>query len=177
MIVSDPWAIVHSINTSLFKATNLCVLLHRMSAVDNLLINFEDDVIQELKQFKLAGGGTICDLNVHGIRLHPKSLARISQETNINIVCGTGFFIDGCMPDWAKVMDIDELAKFMEREMTEGMVDAPGIPCGVIGEIGCSWPLTDNERKVLQAAAMAQQLTGWSFKTTNWLVSQASLFH
>ena len=32
----------------------------------------------------------------------------------------------------------------------------------VIGEIGCTWPLQDNERKVLRAAARAQQLTGAS---------------
>ena len=35
-----------------------------------------------------------------------------------------------------------------------------GVKCGVIGEVGCSSPLTDNEIKSLRAAAMAQQKTG-----------------
>ena len=31
---------------------------------------------------------------------------------------------------------------------------------GIIGEVGCSWPMTDNERKVLRASARAQRITG-----------------
>ena len=34
------------------------------------------------------------------------------------------------------------------------------IRAGIIGEIGCVWPLPDVERKVLRAAAIAQQRTG-----------------
>ena len=37
-----------------------------------------------------------------------------------------------------------------------------GIKAGIIGELGCGWPLHDNERKVLLAAAVAQQETGAS---------------
>ena len=36
------------------------------------------------------------------------------------------------------------------------------MKAGIIGEIGCSWPMTDNERKVLRGAAQAQQDTGAS---------------
>ena len=32
--------------------------------------------------------------------------------------------------------------------------------CGVIGEVGCSWPLAASERRSLQAAALAQKETG-----------------
>ena len=39
-------------------------------------------------------------------------------------------------------------------------MDDTGIRSGVIGEVGCSWPLTDNERKVLRASGRAQVLTG-----------------
>ena len=31
---------------------------------------------------------------------------------------------------------------------------------GIIGEVGCTWPLTDNERKSLRASAVAQRETG-----------------
>jgi phosphotriesterase-related protein len=47
----------------------------------------------------------------------------------------------------------------MVKELTVG-VDSTGIKCGVIGEVGCSWPLTPFERKSLQAAAIAQTNTG-----------------
>ena len=47
----------------------------------------------------------------------------------------------------------------MVREIEEGIGDS-GVRCGVIGEIGCSYPLMDSEKKALQAAAMAQTRTG-----------------
>ena len=46
----------------------------------------------------------------------------------------------------------------MVKELTEG-VNGTSIKCGVIGEIGCSWPLTPVERKSLLAAAVAQSET------------------
>ncbi len=49
----------------------------------------------------------------------------------------------------------EELEQQMVREMKEG-IDGSGIKAGLIGEIGCSWPLTDNEAKVLRAASKAQ---------------------
>ena len=39
-------------------------------------------------------------------------------------------------------------------------VGTTGIRAGLIGEIGCSWPLFPNERKSLRAAGRAQKLTG-----------------
>ncbi len=39
-------------------------------------------------------------------------------------------------------------------------VGGTGIRSGLIGEIGCSWPLHANEDKVLRAAAKARQKTG-----------------
>ncbi len=51
------------------------------------------------------------------------------------------------------------LAREIIDDLTEG-VDGSGIKAGIIGEIGCSWPPTTNERKSLSAAAIAQQETG-----------------
>ena len=47
----------------------------------------------------------------------------------------------------------------MVKEIIQGIGDS-GVKCGVIGEIGCSWPLAEVEKKALQAAARAQQETG-----------------
>uniref|UniRef100_A0A673JEI8 N-acetyltaurine hydrolase n=1 Tax=Sinocyclocheilus rhinocerous TaxID=307959 RepID=A0A673JEI8_9TELE len=38
--------------------------------------------------------------------------------------------------------------------------DGTDIRCGVIGEIGTSWPITDSEKKVLRATAHAQTQLG-----------------
>lgn len=47
----------------------------------------------------------------------------------------------------------------MVKELTVG-ADNTGIKCGVIGEIGCSWPITPFEKKSLQASGIAQADTG-----------------
>ena len=47
----------------------------------------------------------------------------------------------------------------MVREVCEG-VEGTGVRCGVIGEVGVSHPMTKFEKRSLQAAAKAQQITG-----------------
>lgn len=47
----------------------------------------------------------------------------------------------------------------MVKELTEGVGDT-SVKCGVIGEIGCSWPLEPTEKRSLLAAATAQTSTG-----------------
>lgn len=48
-----------------------------------------------------------------------------------------------------------QLTGIIVDEILSG-ADGTNIKCGVVGEIGCSWPLTESERRVLQAAAQAQ---------------------
>jgi phosphotriesterase-related protein len=57
--------------------------------------------------------------------------------------------------------DLDEsvLAEQITSEIFDG-ADGTDVKAGLIGEIGCSWPLTPNERKVLRASAAAQRETG-----------------
>ncbi len=48
-------------------------------------------------------------------------------------------------------------------EVMEGIGGVGGVRCGLIGEVGCSHPLTHHETCSLQAAAAAQQMTGEYF--------------
>ena len=50
------------------------------------------------------------------------------------------------------------MAEQMTNEIVHGCEG--GVRCGVIGEIGCSYPLADSEKRALQAAAMTQTHTG-----------------
>ena len=52
----------------------------------------------------------------------------------------------------------------MVSEVTRGIEGSGGVRCGIIGEMGCSYPLTPDEEKSLRAAALAQQRTGISQK-------------
>ena len=52
-----------------------------------------------------------------------------------------------------------QMSEILVSEIVDGIGDS-GVRCGLIGEVGCSSPLTECERKSLQAAAIAQQKTG-----------------
>ena len=72
---------------------------------------------------------------------------------------GAGWYIDQVHPEDMNSRTETYLSKQMIKELTVGINDTT-VKAGIIGEIGCSWPLTDNERKVLRAAATAQSETG-----------------
>lgn len=63
---------------------------------------------------------------------------------------------EGC---YQKSIYFLKLTEVMVNEVLNG-ADGTSIKCGVIGEIGCSWPLTESENKVLQATAHAQSQLG-----------------
>src|SRR6266404_8311940 len=54
---------------------------------------------------------------------------------------------------------VDELAREMIADVTTGVGDT-GVRAGLLGEIGTTYPWTENEKKVLRAAIVAQRATG-----------------
>ena len=54
---------------------------------------------------------------------------------------------------------MEDLARKITGDIIDG-VEGSGVKAGIIGEIGCTWPLAPNERKSLSAAAIAQIETG-----------------
>jgi phosphotriesterase-related protein len=119
----------------------------------------ESAAAHEVELFAQAGGGTIIDLTCREMGRNPVALARISRRTRVNIIIGTGFYTAGTHPHTLARTSVDEIAAGMINEITIGL-NGTGIKAGIIGEIGCSWPLADGERKVLEAAAIAQSQTG-----------------
>ena len=128
---------------------------------DNLLLLDENLSTSEAKKFKRAGGGTIVDATTNGIGRDPLALSRIARTTGLNIVMGAGYYVDSVHPDNMDRKTETDLANEILSELTEGVGDT-GIKAGIIGELGCSWPLTDNERKVLCGAGAAQSNSGAS---------------
>lgn len=126
---------------------------------DNLQLLDEEMAINEIGRFKAAGGATIVDATTIGIGRNPQALVNVAKATGVNIVMGAGYYVDMVHPTDMDDRSEDELASQMIEEITVG-VDGTGVRAGIIGELGCSWPLTDNERKVLRAGASAQQATG-----------------
>ncbi|XP_076088572.1 N-acetyltaurine hydrolase-like [Mytilus galloprovincialis] len=108
-------------------------------------------VIEELKFFKKYGGGTMVDNTNLGISRDVNFLKLASEKTGVNIVAGTGYYVESSRPETVK-LTVEEMATHMKRELQDGC-DGSSIKCGVIGEVGCSWPLLPSEKRALQAAA------------------------
>ena len=131
------------------------------SVRDNLVIDSVEEVVEEMKLFKAAGGGSVVDLTPIGIRTFPELLPRVAMESGVNIVLGTGYYVEAFQSEEIRAMPMEDMAEVMVREIQFGIGEA-GVKCGVIGEIGCSWPLAECEKKALCAGALAQQKTGES---------------
>ena len=115
--------------------------------------------IDEAALYKQYGGDSLVDATSIGIARDPVGLSRISRATGVNVIMGASYYVAPAHPDTMSDVGEDEIVERIVADVTEG-VDGTGIRSGVIGEVGCSWSLEENERKVLRASARAQRLTG-----------------
>lgn len=135
------------------------IYYHPLENLDNVRLLDEQEAIDEAMLFKKAGGNTIVDMTNVGIGRDPEGLAHISRATGLNIIMGSGYYVEASHPPDMSAKTEEMITEEIVRDIKVG-VGETGIRAGIIGEIGCTWPLLDNERKVLCAAARAQQLTG-----------------
>ena len=128
---------------------------------DDLQLLDEQTVIDEVLIYKAYGGKSIVEVSTIGLRPDPLAVARISRITSINVIKGTGYYMESCYPANINMeaKNEEEIADEFISDILEGFGNL-GIHAGLIGELGCSWPFTDNEKKVLRAAARAQKATG-----------------
>jgi len=72
---------------------------------------------------------------------------------------GAGYHIEALHPPELSSRTEQDITDELVRDITVG-VDNTGVRAGIIGEIGCSLPLKNGEKKVLRCCAAAQQRTG-----------------
>ncbi|KAM8811266.1 N-acetyltaurine hydrolase [Eudromia elegans] len=133
---------------------------HPYSHKENLLLCQETAAVkEELLLFKAAGGGTIVENTTVGIDRDMNTLKKLAEETGVHIVAGAGFYVDSTHSSHTQAMTVEQLTGVIVDEILRG-ADGTGVKCGVVGELGCSWPLTPSEQRVLQAAAHAQSQLG-----------------
>ncbi len=126
---------------------------------DNLIQTDWYQTAVELRRFKMAEGRTVVDSSDLGLGRDVWGLKKIADDVGMNIVSGTGYYVDDAHPWYVESKTEDELAEGMIGDIKEG-ADGTDIRCGLIGEIGTSDPITDAEWKVLRAAAITHHATG-----------------
>lgn len=84
---------------------------------------------------------------------------RVVKETGLNIILSTGFYKEPFLPSFVYDLDIESLAKLVEKEINIG-IDDTNIKASVIGEFGTSKnQMTDMEKKVFDAMIIASKNT------------------
>jgi 5-phospho-D-xylono-1,4-lactonase len=132
----------------------------------DLVLQDEATQADELRLFTQAGGRAIVDLTCKEYGRDAEALKRLSELTDVHIVCATGHIMEGY---WKSVLDIGsrsdtDLVDEMIGDLTEG-VDGTGIRAGVI-KVGSSHNrITADEERMIRAAAVAQHETGAPIST------------
>jgi phosphotriesterase-related protein len=129
------------------------------SNLDNLQLLDETVARDEALLFKHAGGRTLVDPTNRGLARDPLALARIARATGLNIIMGSGYYVAAAHPPDMDARTVDGIAREIVTDLTVGVGDS-GVRAGFIGEIGTTWPWTDNEKKVVRAAVAAQREAG-----------------
>lgn len=126
---------------------------------DNSRLDDISTIIAEVGLYKQFGGLALVDATNIGIGRDPIGLTRISRATGVHVIMGSSFYVGATHPADMDDRSEESLAKEIAGDVARG-VGTTRIKSGVMGEVGCSWPLLPNERKVLRATAKAQRITG-----------------
>ena len=153
-------------------------VIHRISIHSGKADNTMVDVAllaEELRRFKAAGGGTICDVTPVNVGRDPAALREVSRLSGVHIVSGLGLYqLDVWTADML-AMSRAQLADFLIRESRGA---SSGVAAGFLGEIAShnepehadwrKYRLTEKEAEVFEAVADAQRATGL------WISTHAS---
>ena len=120
---------------------------------------FLDLATAEVMEMKVAGGSAIVELSCGGLNPDPEGLARISEGTGVHMVMGCGHYVDEFQEGRNLHRSVDAIAREMIDQVQVGAWGT-AVRSGMIGEIGCQAPWTDQEKKVMRAALVAQKETG-----------------
>jgi phosphotriesterase-related protein len=105
------------------------------------------------------GGRTIVELTIGGIEPDPEGLASVARDTGAHIVMGCGHYVHDYQDPANEARSVESFAQEMIAQVQQGAWGT-GVRAGILGEIGCQWPWTDLEKRVLAGAVLAQQETG-----------------
>jgi phosphotriesterase-related protein len=128
---------------------------------DNCRLDDAETAEFEIGLYRQAGGHSIVEATSIGLGRDPIGLARLARATGVNIIMGGSYYVEPMWPAGNRVAETPEeaLCDRIVTEVFDGVGDT-GIRVGLIGEVGCSWPMTRNEEKVLRASVAAQKATG-----------------
>lgn len=128
------------------------------AVLDNVEMMHYETQKKEIQYFQTAGGRTVVDVTTIGLGRDPELLKRISVETGLNVICGTGYYVQEAQSAKNLELSAEEMEENIVRDIEIG-IGHSGIKAGVIGEIGISQVIYPFEKRSLEAACKAQLRT------------------
>ena len=126
----------------------------------NQIVSEYDDLVGDLTLAAAAGIRTIVDATPANRGRKPAELPRLSEESGVQIVTGTGHYRAAFQPPGTADLSVEQLEEQMTTELTVG-IDGTGVKAGLIGELGTSGAtLHPVEARVLEAAGRVQSRLG-----------------
>ena len=133
-------------------------------AIDCRLDQYEL-LCDEMREVQKRGVRNIVEVTNSFMGRNPQFIEDLIDDTGINVLLSTGFYIEGFFPDEIYSMSAPQIAQGMIREIEDGL-EGSRLKASVIGEIGSSEDhFSPTEQKVFQAAAIAHLETGRPIST------------
>ncbi|KAK2145639.1 hypothetical protein LSH36_667g01041 [Paralvinella palmiformis] len=110
------------------------------SKVNINLNDAESAMLYDVHEYKKCGGCTMVENSTIGLNRDMDFVIRVARETGVNVIAGTGYYVADSLPSSLISRSEEDLVKEMASDLTKG-VNGSDVKCGVIGEIGCTWPL------------------------------------
>jgi phosphotriesterase-related protein len=126
---------------------------------DNLVLTDITNPIEELRSYAAYGGRSIVDVTQDSTGRDPVALRYIAVQTGVNIVMGSGIYIDASLTEKERQRSLEDTAHEIVSEFEGGVRDTGVIP-GLIGEMGVSDVSNVVEMSNLRAAGAAQRKVG-----------------
>ena len=113
----------------------------------------------ELERAKAAGVTALVECTPEGVGRRSDLVAAVARAADFPLVLATGIYREPWVPGWAQRASEEELAQWMQAELTQGIAQT-GVLAGFIKLSAGDDGLTPVEIKILRAAARASRATG-----------------
>jgi phosphotriesterase-related protein len=124
-----------------------------------MILREPDLIVDALRDYRDAGGCAVAEMTVKGWGRDVAILRDISLRAGVHVIATSGFYVEECIPEFARTAGIEELTEFLVKELTEG-ADGTDIRTGIL-KSGVGRPVIEQlERRCAVAVARAQKITG-----------------